>query len=614
MEGVLLVPPDRGTIIGRAVWKSRFVVVGSPQREMAHPNLSLSQVLSTNRIKEARGQSSKPRPMPAPDAIYLSIYKARDDWEPVQQHSIASITDCGVQMIAHRKQGPVLPTLILQVSPDPATDKLRKRRSSRTAGLTTTKDSGPTTLHFRPGDDQHTLNDWARCIISLIQPGIPGRAPMSPMTPVSPTFINPFAAKPRDASEYSSRPSSSKQEPVRPPMPHSQSSQSRSSRDRPATFSSESPSLRSRTSDLSSHASSINAMGMGYVIPNQHYTTVLPTDLPSPAATIGEYQGEYMLGWTAAQGRSSALSSPVRGRGSVSSQGQQQQLQYQGPPMSSSPPMQRETILDRAFQLRRIPGSERETFPGEEKLSSLARFEALMREKEERRKKEKQEMALASPPPTSMWEEDEESEDDLNDEPDDEDSTDDDTFEEEGTSDRTAIGPSTQRGLHYLTNRHSSVSHGGRTSLSFHADSRAYDNGASILRPHTAHSRMRPVMSPRTTSQPQPPSSPSEIPPTPREDVSLRPHHEKRHSTSSVKRLSFNEFTRRLSSTSSLLLVQTNQSNGSNRGSSEFETQQTTPRNGLNPRSTPRPSQQDQEKCNWRGSVGVFGSGEGGFL
>lgn len=586
---------------------------------MPQPNISSSQVLSTHRIKQAGGGYSKFKQMPAPDAIYISIYKSKDDWDAVQQHSISSITDCSVQMIAHRKQGPVLPTLILQVSPDPATDKLRKRRSSRTAGLTTTKDHGPTTLHFRPGDDQHTLNDWARSITALIQPGVPGNGsmPMGPITPITPTFTNPFAAKPRDASEYPNRPSSGKQEYARPPMPQSQSGQSRSSRDRPVTFSSESPSLRSRTSDLSSHASSVNTMGMGYVIPNQLYTTVLPTDfptdLPSPATTVSEYQGECMLGWTAAQGRSSTLSSPVRGRGSVSSQGQQVP---HGQPMSSSPPLARETILDRAFQTRRIPGSERETMPGEEKLSSLARFEALMRDAEEQRRKEKLHMALVNPPMASTWEEDEDSEEsDLNDAPDDEDSTDDDAFEEEVSADRNAIGPATQRGLSYISNRHSSVSQIGRTSLSFHADSRTYDGGSSILRPHTAHSKIRPVMSPRASTQPQVPMSLLETPaPLLREETSLRPHHEKRHSTSSVTRLSFNDFTRRLSSTSSLLLVQTNQSSGSNRGSGEFDTRETTPRNEINPRSTPRPSRQDQEKCNWRGSVGVFGGGEGGFL
>ena len=93
--------------------------------------------------------------------------------EPIQQHSIASITDCQVQMAAHRKQGNVLPTLALQISPDPTTDKLRKRRSSRTAGLTTMRDSGPISLWFRLGEDQtYTLTEWADYIRSLMQPGV----------------------------------------------------------------------------------------------------------------------------------------------------------------------------------------------------------------------------------------------------------------------------------------------------------------------------------------------------------------------------------------------------------------------------------------------------------
>ena len=84
-----------------------------------------------------------------------------------------------------------------------------------------------------------------------------------------------------------------------------------------------------------------------------------------------------------------------------------------------------------------------------------------------------------------------------------------------------------------------------------------------------------------------------------------------------MKRLSFQEFTKRLSSSSSLLLVQTNAS-GSSRGdgsgrvslSSEFETGEAIVvgvgmRGGMT-----------DKRCGqgWRGSVGVFGSGEGGFL
>ncbi|KAK8101769.1 hypothetical protein PG999_012143 [Apiospora kogelbergensis] len=611
MEGTLLIPPDRGNILGRALWKSRYVVVGTPSREgnadSNQPNnLSLSQVLSATRIKDSREKSIKIPPRFSPDAVYLSLYKNKDDWDPVQQYSMASIADCQVQMVAHRKQGPPTPTLLLQIKPDPATDKLRKRRSSRTAGLTSTKESGPTTLWFRPSEEGgYTLQDWARCISSLIQPSVPDTYPMSPVTPASPTFVNPFSPR-RDGGQY--RPGSSGQEPARPAMQHKKSGQTHYTRERPHTFSSESPSLRSRRSDISSHASSLNAMGMGYVMHGNQYTTVLPTDLPSPATTIGDIPAEYTLGWTSAQGRSSTLSSPVRARGSVGSQGH-----ATGSQTSGSPPPARESILDRAFQLRCIPGVDTEV-PGEYNLSSLARFDALMREAEERRKKER----LQNPPITPMtstFEEDEDTdeqdtaknektiekveepvESELEEEDDeDEESSDDDIFD------------------HHVT-RDSSMAQGGRATQSYHPDS-----GYSILRPHTAHSKMRPAPLQRGTSSPYVPASAAAME---NQRASMRENltrHEKRHSTSSVKRLSFNEFTKRLSSTSSLLLAPNNGGGPGSRGSSESEaTQQPTTRTGLHhPRGTPSQSSQsskDSDRCGWRGSVGVFGAGEGSFI
>ncbi|KAK8017445.1 hypothetical protein PG993_013771 [Apiospora rasikravindrae] len=565
MEGTLLIPPDRGNILGRALWKSRYVVVGSPQREgnmdanQPPNNLSLSQVLSATRIKDSREKSIKLPPRMSPDSIYLSLYKSKDDWEPSQQYSMASIADCQVQMVAHRKQGPALPTLVMQIKPDPTTDKLRKRRSSRTAGLTREKESGPTTLWFRPSEEGgYALQDWARYISSLLPPREHDAYPMSPVTPASPTFSNPFSPR-RDGGQF--RPGSRDQEqPVRPTIQHKRSG---FTRERPHTFSSESPSLRSRKSDISSHGSSLNAMGMGYVIHGDRYTTVLPTDLPSPATTVGEVPSEYTLGWTNAQGRSSTLSSPVRARGSVSSQGQAPCSQA-----SSSPPPARESILDRAFQLRCIPGVETEV-PGEYNLSSLARFDALMREAEERRKKERAQNPPITPM-TSTFEEDEdtdeqdtakiankvksevveESEEDVDEE---EESSDDDVFDHDVTRDRASIGPSAQRALAFIANRHSTMAQGGRATQSYHPD-----NGYSILRPHTAHSRMRPAAMQRGGSQPHVPLAATAME---NQRASMRDHlvrHEKRHSTSSVKRLSFNEFTKRLSSTSSLLLSPNN--------------------------------------------------------
>jgi hypothetical protein len=88
--------------------------------------------------------------------------------------------------------------------------------------------------------------------------------------------------------------------------------------------------------------------------------------------------------------------------------------------------------------------------------------------------------------------------------------------------------------------------------------------------------------------------------------------------------LSFTEFTKRLSSTSSLLLVQTNASSGSSREGGEsqgFSQQQhhmsgsTVPRTAAGVRTSMGPPSRDREeydnKCGWRSSV--IGT-EGGFL
>ena len=582
--------------------------------------------------------------------------RQQEDTEPILQHPITSIADCQVQMLAHRKQGPVLPTLVLSILPDPLVDKARKRRSSRTAGFSAPRETGPTTLLFRPGLEEYpTLQDWARFIQQLIQPQIPDRLPLSPVTPASPTFINPFAPRSREPSDMFSRPES--RNGGRPGFVFKNPGPAHTGRDRPVTFS-DSPSLRSKRSDLSSQTSSVTQSHVGY----HNYASVVPADLPSPATTIGEYQGEFIEGWTSAQGRSSALSSPIRGRESVSSQ-----TPNPLPPILDSelPPGPRETILDRAFQLRCIPGSEREV-PGEEKLSSLARFEALMREVDEKRKHREAEEAKSKPQqavapssePRSAFDDDDSDSDD--------DSTRDSDDDSDGMVAETDVEdqfPSSQRALDFLTGRYestqrqhqlSSRGYGVRSPPSYnHEAFMALSNSASAqMRPHTGYSknRSRPGMTQRTHSQPHlaamlassstpletigsddgtgfsfTPGSPSAL---------QRSSTEKRQSVSSVKRLSFGEFTRRLSSTSSLLLMQTNASaGGSSRAShSDMDLQLSSGSppphlHHLHPRAGPPvPLQQQQipplsplpagerERCAWRGSVGVFGTGEGGFV
>lgn len=504
-------------------------------------------------------------------------------------------------MIAHRKQGPVLPTLTICISPDPATDKLRKRRSSRTAGLTTTKETSPTTLWFRPSDDGHTLHDWARFIQPLIQPRLPDRHPLSPSSPAVPTFTNPFTAITREAAEHFYNSVAGKNGPPRNGSSH---------RERPLTYS-ESHSLRSRRSDLS-HSSSMQPPHGLFAVHGQGNPGGHSSDLPSPATTIGEYHGDFIEGWTAAQGRSSAVSSPVRSHDSMGSP--------PGPPPlptnHSSPPGHRETILDRAFNLRYIPGSESD-LGGDEHLSSIARFEALMKQAEEKRKRMGDNPR--GQPPRSGWDLD------SDDEVDDEDRL---GLGRSELDERTIIPPSTQRALEFIANRHEplpvSRAPDSRAALYLADESSNGTKGSANPRPKTGYSRNRPNMGHRTHSQPHLLAAAAEpVPPVPtvtkhayaEENTQQTSRAEKRLSTSSTKRLSFTEWTKRLSSTSSLLLVQTNQS-GSNRGSSEIDVQN---RAAANARGMPPPPTNDKEReawekrCGWRGSVGVFGS-EGGFL
>ncbi|KAK4204254.1 hypothetical protein QBC40DRAFT_104503 [Triangularia verruculosa] len=650
MEGFLSVPPDRGTIIGRAMWKPRYMVVGGPQRDQT-PGIARAPSNRSSAPKELFRVPS--------EGVYLSIYKSKEDQEPSQQYSINSITDCQVQMMAHRKQGPVLPTLVINIIPDPAADKLRKRRSSRTAGFTSNKDTGPTQLLFRAVDEppqqqfpRYTLQDWARFVQQLIQPNMPGRTPLSPVTPASPTFVNPFT-RPRELSDTQRSDGGN----AGPRPGFTRGHTTHSGRDRPVTFS-DSPSLRSKRSDISSATSSIQTHNLVF----QNYTTMLPTDLPSPATTIGEYQGEFIEGWTSAQGRSSALSSPVRERGSVGS----------GPtPLApimdagTSPPGPRETILDRAFQMRRIPGSEREV-PGEEKLTSLARFDALMRDMDDKRKqreaedaRQKAQTAAAASASVSAlneqsglksaWDLDESSSE-YDDDDDDDDS--DGPFDEADLDD-DQLSPqpnSAQRALDYISGRPDlrnrphppPRTHSIRTPLSYNHEALMALSSNSGARPQTGYSgnRTRPGMSQRTHSQPQLATIMASSPSTAAAEDSLstlapgsppplqRNQTEKRQSNSSAKRLSFSEFTKRLSSTSSLLLVQTNTSNTSSRGSNSDAPEPSVPQSPpqhlhhLHPRAAPPPplapqsptSMSERDRCGWRGSVGVFGAGEGGFL
>jgi hypothetical protein len=543
------------------------------------------------------------------DEYSIAIFKSRDDVEPVQQWALSGVTDCSVQMLAKRKQGPVLPTLVVTMA-----EKEKKRRSSRAGSLIPAgRDSAVTVLWFRTPPDDHqssSLQEWARFIQYK-------RSMMGDEnSPITPTSAVNFSPRSKDASDYFPRPGSG---PADQTLQHKSSTTTYSTapRERPVTYSSHSPSLRSRRSDISSPSSTAATQTSNYPIPGQHYTTVLPTDLPSPINTTGDYHTDRVDGWVTTKARSSTLSSPIRPRESLVAR-----TQHPGLVDSSSPPGPRETHLDRAFQMRYMSAAARKA-PGEEKLSSVARFDALMREADEKRKQKEAAERAEQSAIRSAFEDDDSSEPDNSSDTDD---TDSDVGHMSSKDDNGDMIPhSAQRALHYIASRPGQTRPSiNRNNLSFHAHSATTSlTREPPARPHTAHEKNRRDIAQRAQSTHYLPSLPSaelaaaagKIP----EDGAIRTSGEPAPSNSSNKRLSFTEFTKRLSSTSSLLLVQTNASGNSSQRNSEIE-YTTAPRTSLRPPGPgPAPRDRDrlrdekEKRCSWRGGVSVAG-GEGGFF
>ncbi|KAL2067806.1 hypothetical protein VTL71DRAFT_15902 [Oculimacula yallundae] len=631
LEGLMLVPPERGTIIGRALWKSRYVVLGTgsmlkTQNDLLPQNDTLGRG-SSGRKKGLKSTSAKPslvdvsQPDPAGRQLYITIYKAKGDWEFIAQHPVSAFKSCEIRALQHRKQSPSLPTMMFEMKPDSISEKQRKRRSSRTGGLSS-KDPWINFLLFRTiPEERHSIHDWQAAVKPLLTPGEEEEdGVMSPLSPVFNGFTNPFGS--RRPSTSANRPEIGNRASSQSSYPHAPTP-----RERPSAMISPSPSLRSRRSDLSSQASS-QPPHMGFASPHPHgYATTLPTDLPSPASTAG-YDNQFIEGWTSAQGRSSALSSHTRGSNSIAS------AVTPVMPIASTPPGPRETILDRAFQMRCIPGSDRMLDKEDEKISSIARFEALMREVDERKHAKE---SNKHPKERQDWGLEEESEDSSDGEPDNDDDI-------EMSDEELSIPTPAQRALDYISGRRTPISTANRplsptprsppvpflnpqAMSAFHGNS-----GSNGLRPRTGTnpSNPRPKGS-RPTSLALPSRSiSSNAIPTLRDrdsnNSTLRAGSTdskdiRRRSSTSVKRLSFTEFAKRLSSTSSLLLVQTNNSSssgrdGSGRGSSEYGVEELDRSNNnmnISMRGGDLASRNRDKRCGWRGSVGAFGP-EGGFL
>ncbi|PHH77497.1 hypothetical protein CDD82_3488 [Ophiocordyceps australis] len=625
LDGPLLVPPDRHTILGRSSWKLRHVVISrlsSTQADSAGASPSSPSATRRRQGSTSNTRSFTPKPLSRSatgDEYYISIFKSKDDVDPAQRWPMRWVTDCQVQTATHRKSQSVSITLIVTVSDS------RRRRASRAAGLVSSscKEPTPTVLRFRAPSDvsSPSLHDWARFILTKTAAAVDGSE-----SPISPVFTSPFSTRSRDNSDLGPRPGSSSRV-----IQHKSSTATYSTgtRDRPDTFSSQSPSLRSKRSDVSSPSSNNFApKKVSYCIPEQHYVTV------------GQ-EGSEFAGWTSAQGYSSIINSPTRGGpGSVGSDPAVSDL--------ASPPAPGETILDRAFQLGHIPGAETYV-PGQEKLSSIARFDALMRESDDKRKQiDKRDSSMA--PDSAL-----ESRSSI---------ADGETGRQSAIVsgyarysqhqldlDQTAmISPNAQKALAFIAGRHDADQETGlrsptgafrppvpRAHLSFHASSDVGPFSPST-RPHTSHIKHRSVArrdsSPHGTALAAATNTTPLAPATP--VVSSRRHADsdssmhssvvssgadKRLPSLNTKRLGLTDSTHKLPNSSSLLSPQPHSrgAGGGAGGTGNAERQSASaPRMSLGALGSPPPQSlggSDQElnvdQCGWRGSNGPPGIDSG---
>lgn len=287
--------------------------------------------------------------------------------------------------MSKRKGAPPELTLIIELALDAAAERSRKRRSSRTAGLSVTSTTNMLIFRNVP-EARFSIYDWQAAMQPLVFGNLRRMADDDPTTPISPafnSFTNPFTSTPRPAPEP---------RPAIYPRGSSYHYASYTSNDhRPPTLISPSPSLRSRDSSLSFHTQASNSAHLPLYASKQT-PQQMPFDLPSPGSA-------YDLPLTALRTNSSHTKHPS------TSQAQDPTLNTMI--QASSPPPIRETILDRAFQLNLIAGSPTTEEPSN--LSSIARFEALMHEADIRRQTQRQDA-----PQASSWElgEDDESSED----------------------------------------------------------------------------------------------------------------------------------------------------------------------------------------------------------
>ncbi|KAI5804004.1 hypothetical protein DFH27DRAFT_388837 [Peziza echinospora] len=333
MEGWLQVPPERN-LMGRAAWKVRYVVFGrDTSSSRAYPTSPARPTSAVDRHSYSHSPSESITTITndVRNTFFLTIYKHKNDLEPISRHSIQDIASCYVGDLGYKqKKQVIMPTLIIHLRNDQPLSSPRSFRRRSNDNPYASK-STPTALFFRPAPEtSDTLQQWQKEIqiyLNMCSNPQGSSTNQNPTSPIDDRF---------------------------PDAPHTSTSLFFVNGEPNTALLS--PSLRSKCSDLSSIPSDRHSISSSSL-----------SELPSPR--VDEHAQEF-------HGRK-ALHIATNSADFEAHVVEDRPLPSGAKEPQTQP--RRETILDRYFSCYPSPIT---STPERPMSSSIARFEALMDELE----------------------------------------------------------------------------------------------------------------------------------------------------------------------------------------------------------------------------------------
>ncbi|KAI9793342.1 MAG: hypothetical protein M1816_000234 [Peltula sp. TS41687] len=328
MEGLLLVPPDRNSIIARSLWKTRFVTLGPAPLPTTRPQATRSTSSASSRLNSSlrqlkfgsRNTSQVSVEQLAAEPLWIFIYKHKGDHVPVSCHPVSSVISCAIHDYAYRKTNSAQPTLIVTLQNSDPKCVRQARRLSQSTGNSSCKGQSTTLLFRSVPASPRSIHDWLRALQEQLRPEATTNSQFS-------------------ISDKSSRPSTSG---TRPAVPKSQGS------------------YVSTTSSHHGSTLSIHTSHTGVSSPNSISPQNPLKSFEASSSLLSEdFRAPSPLRPDSPSSPTSAATAPAAPR--------------------------QETILDRAFKMNCIPGADQSLSAADSTMNSIARFEALMADLETKR-------------------------------------------------------------------------------------------------------------------------------------------------------------------------------------------------------------------------------------